>query len=55
MNKTYKSPIMEICEFENEDIITASALYNWAEEKEGSGQSAATAELAKSELKEFGE
>ena len=51
----YIPPIMEICEFENEDIIMASALFNWAEDKAAHYQDAATAELAKSQLKEFGD
>lgn len=51
----YVPPIMEIFEFEGEDIITASALFNWAEDIEKSGKDAATAELAKSQLKEFGD
>ena len=40
---------------ENEDIIMDSALFMWAEGKEANDQDAITAELAKAELKEFGE
>ena len=51
----YIPPIMKIYEFENEDIITTSALVNWAEKIEQNNQDVTTAELAKSQLKEFGD
>lgn len=51
----YMPPTMEVFEFENEDIIMDSALFMWAEGKEANDQDAITAELAKAELKEFGE
>lgn len=54
----YVPPTMEIFEFESEDIITASnvdALLKWAEGKNNDNQDAATAELAKAQLKEFGD
>ena len=50
----YVPPTMEVFDFESEDIIMASALFNWAQNiEQNESQDAATAELAKPELKEY--